>query len=91
MKQLSDYILVIPNAIPEDVIKAIYHEYIFSNEWTPAAIKNGVDTKIRNCSTIGISFNSIIEKNKLMKMYIFKNFTQIIFNLSLLSLLKPTN
>lgn len=70
MKQLSDYIIVMPDVLRKDLIEAIYHEYIFSNEWIPATVKKGVDTSIRKCSIIGISFDSIIEKNKLTRKII---------------------
>ncbi|CAB4135427.1 Fe(II)-dependent oxygenase superfamily protein [uncultured Caudovirales phage] len=67
MKTLDKFILVVPNAIPEDVIKAIDCEYISSDDWVHAGVRDGVNTEIRNCLAIGMSFSSIIEKNKLIR------------------------
>ncbi len=72
MKQLSDYILVIDNALRSDLIGAIEREYINSNDWVEAITKGGLNQKSRNCSTIGISFSSIIQKNPVLRSHIDK-------------------
>lgn len=67
MKQLTDYIVVLDNIIPTDLIKAIEREYIKSNDWILATTVSGEKKHIRNCSTIGISFSSIIQKNLVLR------------------------
>ena len=66
MKELKDYILVLEDIIPEELCDSILNEYENSNEWLNSVIgsKNDVNKKIRNCTSIGISLNETIEKNK---------------------------
>jgi len=64
MKELKDYIVVINNIIPLPVADAVLAEYKNCDNWVDAIVKGGLDTNVRNCQTIGISFSSIIEKNK---------------------------
>ena len=52
------------NIMPPPVADAVLDEYKNSNDWVNAVVKNGENLNIRNCQTIGISFSSIIEKNK---------------------------
>jgi hypothetical protein len=63
MNQLKDYIVVIDDIIPNNVVDMVFSEYINSDDWIPAIIKGGEDSKVRNCSTIGLSFEIIIQKN----------------------------
>jgi predicted 2-oxoglutarate/Fe(II)-dependent dioxygenase YbiX len=67
MKQLSDHIVVLEKVLPETTIQAIEREYFNSNDWVAAITSGGEQTEIRNCSTIGMSFSSVIEKNKLIR------------------------
>lgn len=64
MKELKDYIVVINNIMPPPMADAVLSEYKNCDDWINAVIKNGEDLNVRNCQTIGISFSSIIEKNK---------------------------
>jgi predicted 2-oxoglutarate/Fe(II)-dependent dioxygenase YbiX len=64
MKELKDYIFVVPNVVPLELCDAILVEYTNSNDWVNAVVKNGENLNVRNCQTIGTSFSSIIEKNK---------------------------
>ena len=64
MKELKDYIFVVPNVVPLELCDAVLSEYKNSNDWINAVTKTGKNLNIRNCQTIGISFNSVIEKNK---------------------------
>jgi Rps23 Pro-64 3,4-dihydroxylase Tpa1-like proline 4-hydroxylase len=64
LSKLEDYIIVIENAITPALCDAVLAEYKNSSDWIDACIENGVDRAIRNCSTIGMSFDNIIEKNK---------------------------
>jgi predicted 2-oxoglutarate/Fe(II)-dependent dioxygenase YbiX len=64
MKTLSDHIVVIENAVTPALCNAVLDEYKNCNDWVDAIVGGGLDTNVRNCQTIGISFNSIIEKNQ---------------------------
>ena len=66
MNQLKDYILVLEDIIPDTLCDDILKEYKNSNEWldTEVGIKGNINKKVRNCTTIGISLNEVIEKNK---------------------------
>jgi len=64
MKQLQDYIFVMSDVIPLGLCESVLAEYKECNDWISASIKGGKNLNVRNCQTIGISFNSIIEKNK---------------------------
>ena len=72
MKNLEDYILVMNNIIPPPVVDAVLLEYKNCNDWINAHVKTGENLKIRNCQTIGISFDNIIEKNKEVRSKIDK-------------------
>ena len=66
MNNLINYILVLENIVSNKLCDDILNEYIDSNEWKDTRItsKSILDKKTRNCTTIGISLNEIIEKNK---------------------------
>ena len=64
MKELKDYILIVPDIVPLELCDAVLGEYKECNDWINAVTKTGKNLNIRNCQTIGISFNSVIEKNK---------------------------
>lgn len=64
MKELKDYILVVPDIVPLELCNDVLAEYKDCDDWINAHIKTGENLKVRNCQTIGISFGSIIEKNK---------------------------
>jgi predicted 2-oxoglutarate/Fe(II)-dependent dioxygenase YbiX len=64
MKELKDYIFVVPNAVPLELCDAILTEYKNCNDWIAAITAAGKTDAERQCLTIGISFSSIIEKNK---------------------------
>jgi predicted 2-oxoglutarate/Fe(II)-dependent dioxygenase YbiX len=67
VKQLTDYIVVLENVIPNDLMAAIHREYINSNDWVLATTAEGLNSQTRNCSTIGLSFSSIIQKNPVLR------------------------
>jgi predicted 2-oxoglutarate/Fe(II)-dependent dioxygenase YbiX len=73
MKELKDYIVVMNNIMPPPVADAVLSEYKNCDDWVNATIKSGEDLKVRNCQTIGLSFSSIIDKNKLNRQNIDKN------------------
>ena len=66
MNELKDYILVLEDIIPDKLCNDILNEYENSKEWLDTAIggKGNINKEIRNCTTIGISLNEVIEKNK---------------------------
>ena len=63
MKELKDYIVIMNNIMPPAVADAVLIEYKNCDNWVNAIVRNGEDLNIRNCQTIGISFESIISKN----------------------------
>ena len=75
MNQLKNYIIVVPDVIPSELCDVVLAEYKNSNDWINAVTKTGKNLNIRNCQTIGISFNSVIEKNtetrKKLDSYLF--------------------
>ena len=66
MNNLINYILVLENIVLNKLCDDILNEYIDSNEWKDTGItsKSILDKKIRNCTSVGISLNEVIEKNK---------------------------
>lgn len=66
MNELKDYIFVLKDIVPEELCDSILNEYENSNEWLDATIggKGNIDKGIRNCTSIAISLNKTIEKNK---------------------------
>ena len=66
MNELKDYILVLENVIPDKLCNDILNEYENSNEWLDTTIgsKGYINKETRNCTTIGMSLNETIEKNK---------------------------
>ena len=63
MKELKDYIVVMNNIMPPPVADAVLAEYKNCDDWVNAGIGGGERLDIRNCKTIGISFENIISKN----------------------------
>jgi hypothetical protein len=63
-KNIEDYIIVFEDIIPNDLCDRILNEFCNSNEWSPTYIGNGVvDTNVRNTNTIGLSLQSMIQRN----------------------------
>lgn len=61
---ITDYIILIKNALSYEVCDEILNEFKNSDEWQDTLIGSGkVEKNIRNCETISISFPSIIQKN----------------------------
>ena len=74
MKNLNDYIVIIKNALTYPLCDAILDEFKDSNEWKDTLIGNNsqVNKTIRNCESIGISYQFNIEKNKKVRLKIDK-------------------
>jgi len=64
MKELKDYIFVVSDIVPSELCDAVLSEYKKCDGWVAASVASGEKLNIRNCQTIGVSFNNIIEKNK---------------------------
>jgi predicted 2-oxoglutarate/Fe(II)-dependent dioxygenase YbiX len=70
MNELKDYIIVLDNIMPEKLCNDILNEYENSNEWIDTMVGKGhnqgyhVNKEFRNCTTIEMSSNKVIEKNK---------------------------
>lgn len=63
-KSLEDYIFTLDNVVPGELCDRILEEYRDCSFWTPTSVGNGnVDDQIRNCDTINISENVVIQKN----------------------------
>lgn len=64
LPKIEDYIVVLENAITPALCNAILDEYAECSDWVDTVIGDGrIDTQIRNCFTIGMSFSGIIDKN----------------------------
>jgi predicted 2-oxoglutarate/Fe(II)-dependent dioxygenase YbiX len=64
LPKVEDYIVVIENAITPALCDAVLNEYVECNDWIDTLVGTGnINTQIRNCSTIGMSFSDIINKN----------------------------
>jgi predicted 2-oxoglutarate/Fe(II)-dependent dioxygenase YbiX len=64
MKELKDYILVVPDIVPLELCDSVLSEYENCDDWIDAVTAAGRSDAERQCSTIGISFHNILEKNK---------------------------
>jgi len=64
MKELKDYIAVVPNVVSLELCDAVLSEYKNCDDWVPAITATGKSDAERQCSTIGISFDNIIKKNQ---------------------------
>lgn len=63
-KNIEDYIIVFEDIVPNDLCDRILNEFCNGNEWSPTYIGNGVvDTNVRNTNTIGLSLQSMIQRN----------------------------
>lgn len=65
MKNIKDYITVIPKAVSEELCDLVLSEYKECDDWVQAVVGSGdTNLNVRSCETIGISFDGIINKNK---------------------------
>lgn len=61
---LEDYIFTLDNVVPDELCDRILEEYRDCSFWIPTSVGNGnVDNRIRNCDTINISENLVLQKN----------------------------
>lgn len=82
MNNLKDYIITFEGALTDALCDAVIAEYKDNNEWVPATTSAGRSDAERQCATIGISFNSIIQKNvqirKNLDTYLFVSASEAI-------------
>ena len=82
MNTLSDHIVVIENAIPVALCDAVLKEYTNCDDWIPATTGDGKSDGSRQCSTIGISFDNIMQKNlevrKNLDKYLYVSVSNVI-------------
>ena len=65
MNELKDYIVVLEDILPNKLCNDILNEYKNSNEWQVGLVDDDkLNKKVRNCATIEMSFNEVINKNK---------------------------
>jgi Rps23 Pro-64 3,4-dihydroxylase Tpa1-like proline 4-hydroxylase len=64
MNNLKDYIITFEGALTDALCGTILTEYKNCSDWIPAVVANGRTDAERQCLTIGISFDSIIQRNK---------------------------
>lgn len=62
MQKIKDYISVFDGVFTDSLCEALLSEYKECEDWVSALTDLGLDPA-RQCSTIGISFDSIIQKN----------------------------
>jgi len=70
MKNINDYIIVVPDVIPSELCDVVLNEFSNCDDWIAAVTATGKSDAERQCLTIGISFSSIIEKNKKVRQKI---------------------
>ena len=63
MKELKDYIVVVPNSVPLELCDAVLVEYKDRDDWIPATTSAGRSDAERQCDFIGISHDLVIQKN----------------------------
>jgi len=82
MKNLSDYIVVFEDVITHALCDAVLAEYKDCDDWISAVTGDGKADGERQCSTIGISFDSILQKNlqirKNLDSYLFVSASNVI-------------
>ena len=71
MKNINDYIVTFDEVITDGLCDAVLQEYKECDAWIPAITDGGLD-KARQCDNIGISFDSIIQKNPKVRAKIDK-------------------
>jgi predicted 2-oxoglutarate/Fe(II)-dependent dioxygenase YbiX len=63
MNNLKDYIVVIENVVTPALCDAVLNEYKNSNDWIDAVTAANKSDAERQCSAIGLSFDSVMQKN----------------------------
>lgn len=65
MENIKDYIIIVKNALSDQLCDQILNEFKDTDEWQDTVVGSGkIEKTIRNCKTIVLSYPHIIEKNK---------------------------
>jgi hypothetical protein len=67
MNNLKDYVVVMNNIMPPPVADMVLDEYKNCDDWINATTNSGEALDVRNCKTIGMSFDNIIQKNETIR------------------------
>lgn len=63
-RSLDQYIFTLDNVVPNELCDRILDEYRECSFWTPTSVGNGdINVQIRNCDTINISQDIVLQKN----------------------------
>lgn len=63
-RSLDQYIFTLDNVVPNELCDRILDEYCECSFWTPTSVGNGdINVQIRNCDTINISQDIVLQKN----------------------------
>lgn len=64
--KLEDYIYIVKNALSHEICDEIINEFKESDAWEDTLVKSArvVDKSIRNCMSIGMSYEHVIQNNK---------------------------
>ena len=63
-RRLDEYIIALDNIVPDKLCDRILEEYCGSDDWMPTSIGGGdINPNVRNCDTINISQDIVINKN----------------------------
>lgn len=82
MNTLANYIIIIDDVLPDSLADQILVEYKESNDWVKGTTYNLSD--YRNCETIGISFEQVINKN----LNVRADIDEMFFNVAAKALIK---
>lgn len=63
MNQISDYIQVFENIVPNELCDAILEEFSNEKEWVQTEVSGGLRPDIRSAETVVISYPHVIERN----------------------------
>jgi predicted 2-oxoglutarate/Fe(II)-dependent dioxygenase YbiX len=64
MNSISDYIMVVENAMTNALCDAILEEYGPANDWVDTSTKGGIRKDIRSCQCVYMSHQNVIQINK---------------------------
>lgn len=60
---IKDYIVTVPNVVPNDLCDEVVNYYSQASEWEDTHVRNGVNKDIRSAQVIFISMPEVISKN----------------------------
>lgn len=60
---IRDYIFIVENIVPTNLIDAVLNEYVNTNEWNQTITNGGAQPDVRNCTNIYISHQDVLNIN----------------------------